>query len=93
MTGLLLQLEAGGKTLALGDGELYSLTFDAADNDSDEFQQAQAEVIETFKSKLQRTYLGTAFKVSDATQSDFAVGLIITDTTFIDVNDGNFRQS
>jgi len=49
-------------------------------------------VIESFKYEAAKgLYFKTRFKVSDATQSDFAVGLVITDTTIIDgVTDGIF---
>ena len=83
-------------TEALGDGDggLLVVTNDAADNDSDEFQWAGGSggVIESFKYEAAKgLYFKTRFKVSDATQSDFAVGLIITDTAFIDgTTDGIF---
>ena len=83
--------EAGGgdATEALGDGDggLLVITNDAADNDSDELQWAGGSggVIESFKYEAAKgLYFKTRFKVNDATQSDFAVGLIITDTAFID---------
>ena len=94
--------EAGGgdATEALGDGDggLLVVTNDAADNDSDEFQWAGGSggVIESFKYEAAKgLYFKTRFKVNDATQSDFAVGLIITDTTIIDgVTDGiYFRKA
>ena len=92
--------EAGGgdATEALGDGDggLLVVTNDAADNDSDEFQWAGGSggVIESFKYEAAKgLYFKTRFKVSDATQSDFAIGLIITDTTIIDgVTDGIFFE-
>ncbi len=92
--------EAGGgdATEALGDGDggLLVITNDAADNDSDELQWAGGSggVIESFKYEAAKgLYFKTRFKVSDATQSDFAIGLIITDTTIIDgVTDGIFFE-
>ena len=92
--------EAGGgdatEALADGDGGLLVITNDAADNDSDELQWAGGSggVIESFKFEAAKgLYFKTRFKVSDATQSDFAIGLIITDTTIIDgVTDGIFFE-
>ena len=72
----------------------FSTIENATDNDSDEFQWAGGSggVIESFKYEAAKgLYFKTRFKVSDATQSDFAVGLIITDTAFIDgTTDGIF---
>ena len=87
---------SGAATEALGDGDggLLVVTNDDADDDSDEFQWAGGSggVIESFKYEAAKgLYFKTRFKVSDATQSDFAVGLVITDTTIIDgVTDGIF---
>ena len=87
---------SGAATEALGDGDggLLVVTNDDADNDSDEFQWAGGSggVIESFKYEAAKgLYFKTRFKVSDATQSDFAIGLAITDTTFIDgTTDGIF---
>lgn len=82
---------AGDATEALtdGDGGLLLITNDAADNDLDFFQK----VGESFKWVAGKPMLfGARFKVSDATQSDFVIGLIITDTTLLDVTDGIFFQ-
>ena len=87
---------SGNATEALGDGDggLLVVTNDDADNDSDEFQWAGGSggVIESFKYEAAKgLYFKTRFKVNDATQSDFAIGLAITDTTFIDgTTDGIF---
>ena len=87
---------SGAATEALGDGDggLLVVTNDDADNDSDEFQWAGGSggVIESFKYEAAKgLYFKTRFKVNDATQSDFAVGLVITDTTVIDgTTDGIF---
>ena len=82
------------EALGSGDGGLLVVTNDDADDDSDEFQWAGGSggVIESFKYEAAKgLYFKTRFKVNDATQSDFAVGLIITDTTIIDgVSDGIF---
>jgi len=87
---------SGNASEALGDGDggLLVVTNDDADNDSDEFQWAGGSggVIESFKYEADKgLYFKTRFKVSDATESDFAVGLVITDTTVIDgTTDGIF---
>jgi len=62
-------------------GGALLITNDDADNDSDEFQLA----VESFKfASGKKSWFKTRFKVSDATQSDWIVGLCITDTTIID---------
>ena len=87
---------SGNASEALGDGDggLLVVTNDDADDDSDEFQWAGGSggVIESFKYEAAKgLYFKTRFKVNDATQSDFAVGLVITDTTVIDgATDGIF---
>ena len=67
-------------------GGALLITNDDADNDSDEFQLA----VESFKfASGKKSWFKTRFKVSDATQSDWIVGLCITDTTIIDaLSDG-----
>jgi len=67
-------------------GGALLITNDDADNDSDEFQLA----VESFKfASGKKSWFKTRFKVSDATQSDWIIGLCITDTTLIDaMSDG-----
>ena len=82
---------AGSATEAVSnaDGGVLVITNDDADDDADFFQFAK----ETFKYETnKRLYFGARFKVSDATQSDFVMGLQITDTTPLDVTDGIFFQ-
>jgi hypothetical protein len=82
---------AGSATEALtdGDGGLLLITNDAADNDLDFFQK----VGESFKFAAgKKLWYKARFKVSDATQADFVIGLVITDTTLLDVTDGVFFQ-
>lgn len=81
----------GSATEALtdGDGGLLLVTNDDADNDADFFQK----VGESFTFAAGKKLLFKArFKVSDATQSDFVIGLQITDTAPLDVTDGVFFQ-
>jgi len=78
-----------GATQALtdGDGGQLLLTNSAADNDLVSLQK----VGESFKFEAgKKLWFKARFKVSDATQSDFVVGLVITDTTPLDVTDGVF---
>ena len=82
---------AGNATEALADvdGGVLLITNDDADNDSDFFNK----VGESFKMESgKKAYFKARFAVSDATQSDFIIGLQITDTTPLDVSDGIFFQ-
>ncbi len=81
------ELGAGSATEALtdADGGVLLVTNDAADNDNDFFQKVgESFLLEAGK----RAVFRARFKVSDATQSDFVMGLQITDTTPLDVTDG-----
>ena len=62
------------------------LTNAAGDNDLD-FLQLKGEA---FKLSTIRKHTSSRFKVSDATQSDFVMGLQITDTTPLATTDGVF---
>jgi len=78
-----------GATQALtdGDGGLLLLTNTAADDDLVSLQK----VGESFRfASGKKLFFEARFKVSDATQSDFVVGLQITDSTPLDVSDGVF---
>lgn len=78
---------AGDATEALtnADGGVLLITNDAADDDADFFQK----VGESFKfTSGKQLWFVARFKVSDATQSDFVMGLQITDTTPLAVTDG-----
>jgi hypothetical protein len=80
---------AGDATEALTsiDGGGLLITNDAADNDADFYQLP----VESFKWEAgKRLFFKVRFKISHATQSDFAIGLQITDTTPLDVTDGIF---
>jgi hypothetical protein len=82
---------AGDATEAITgeNGGVLLITNDAADDDRDFFQLAA----ETFKFIAgKKLWFKARFKVSDATQSDFVMGLQITDTTPLDVTDGVFFQ-
>lgn len=81
----------GSATEALTDedGGVLLITNDSADNDADFFQKVgESFLMEAGK----KAVFKARFKVSDATQSDFVMGLQITDTTPLDVTDGIFFQ-
>jgi len=76
---------AGTQALTAGDGGLLLLTNAAADDNSIFMQNSVASfLMEAGK----RAFMKMRFKVSDATQSDFIAGLVITDTTPLDATDG-----
>ena len=82
---------AGSATEALtnADGGVLLITNDDADNDADFFQKVGESFLFAAGKKL---WFKARFKVSDATQSDFVIGLQITDTTPLAVSDGVFFQ-
>ena len=83
--------EAGGgdasEAVTSSAGGALLITNDAADNDAD-FFNLKGEGFKLSSSK--KAYFSARFKVSDATQSDFVMGLHITDTSPLDVTDGIF---
>lgn len=83
--------EVGAATQALtdADGGVLLITNAAADDNSS-FSQ---KVGESFLMEAGKPAAFKArFKVSDATQSDFVIGLQITDTTPLDATDGIYFQ-
>ena len=66
-------------------GGLLLVTNDDADNDAD-FFNLKTEAFKFVAGK--KTFFKARFAVSDATQSDFVMGLQITDTTPLAVSDG-----
>lgn len=84
--------EAGSGTaseeIISGDGGILKITNAAGDNDNDFFQGK-----ESFKfTSGKPLFFKARFKVSDAIQSDFVMGLQITDTSPLDITDGVFFQ-
>jgi hypothetical protein len=85
---------AGSATEAVSnaDGGVLLITNDAADDDADFFQYSGRDAsatVETFKFIAgKKLWFKARMKVSDATQSDFVMGLQITDTTPLAVTDG-----
>ena len=68
---------AGTVALADGDGGLLLITNDALDNDSESMQKLG----ESFLMALgKKSWFKCRFQVSEATQSDVVMGLVITDT-------------
>ncbi len=80
------ETDAGAtQALANADGGVLLITNTAADDDLVALQK----VGESFKFEAgKKTFFKARLKVSDATQSDFVIGLQITDTTPLAVTDG-----
>ena len=78
----------GVATQALTDinGGAILLTNAAADNDSTQLQKVGESFLLTAG---KRTFFKARFKVSDATQSDFLIGLAVLDTTLMGAVDGD----
>lgn len=73
------ETQAGAtQALTAGDGGLLLLTNSAADDDVNSLQSAVANFTLTAGKK---TFFKCRFKVSDATQSDVMVGLVVVDTS------------
>lgn len=91
-TTTLVEAGAGETTVALkagADGGTLLITTDAADNDGANIQAKG----EAFKAVTYPIYFGCRFKISEATQSDFFIGLAITDTDLLGgVTDAIFFQ-
>jgi len=78
---------AGDATEAIGniDGGVLVITNDAADNDLDFFQLTK----ETFKFVVgKKMFFKCRFKILEVIECDMRLGLMITDTTQLDVTDG-----
>jgi hypothetical protein len=75
------------KAITSGAGGQFLITNAAGDNDADFFNLKGESFLITGS---KRAYFSARFKVSDATQSDFVMGLQITDTTPLAVSDGIF---
>ena len=83
---------ASSATEAVGnlDGGILVITNDAADNDADFFQWAK----ETFKFETgKKLWFKARLKIDEVIQSDFVLGLQITDTTPLAVSDGVYIMS
>lgn len=83
--------EVGVATQALTDvdGGALLVTNAAADNDSSFSQKVGESFLPASGKKM---WFAARFTVSDATQSDWVIGLQVTDTTPLDVTDGMYFQ-
>lgn len=79
------EVGTGTRALTDGDGGLLLVTNAAADNDRNEFQKLGESFL---LAAGKRTFFKARFKVSDATQSDFLIGLAVLDTTLQGSIDG-----
>jgi len=75
------------EAITSGAGGQFLITNAAGDNDHDFFNLKGESFLITGS---KRAYFSARFKVSDATQSDFVMGLQITDTSPLAVSDGIF---
>ena len=75
------------EAITSGAGGQFLITNAAGDNDADFFNLKGESFLITGS---KRAYFSARFKVSDATQSDFVMGLQITDTSPLAVSDGIF---
>ena len=75
------------EAMTSGAGGQFLITNAAGDNDPDFFNLKGESFLITGS---KRAYFSARFKVSDATQSDFVMGLQITDTSPLAVSDGIF---
>jgi hypothetical protein len=86
--------EVGTGTRAVGnlDGGILVITNGAVDDNSNFLQwsgSTNAATVETWKFEAEKPlWFKARFKLSDATESDFVMGLQITDTTPLAVTDG-----
>lgn len=88
----LVEAGAGESTITRPDTSAGALllTTDAAEDDGIEMQLTTGESF-GFATTNYLTYFGIRLKISDATQSDFLVGLCITDTTLLGgMTDGTY---
>lgn len=80
------ETQAGAtQALASGSAGWLLLTNSAADDDLNALQKTPAMLT---LAAAKKTFFSARFKVSDATQSDFVMGLQVVDTTPLDVTDG-----
>ena len=81
---------AATQALTNADGGVLLLTNAAADDNSTFLDKVGESFLLTAGKKA---FFKTRFKISDATQSDFVIGLQVTDTTPLDVTDGVYFRS
>lgn len=79
------EVGVGSRALTDIDGGALLITNAAADNDRNELQKLGESFL---LAAGKRAFFKARFKVSDATQSDFLIGLAVTDTTLQGAVDG-----
>lgn len=91
VTSIWTETKTGAGTVATtdGNGGILLVTNAAADNDAVFIQKIGESFLPTSGKKL---FFEGRFTVSDATQSDWVLGLQVTDTTPLDVTDGIYFQ-
>lgn len=77
------------QALTDADGGVLLLTMASSDDSSSFLQKVGESFLPTAGKKL---FFAARFKVSDAVQSDFVMGLQVLDTTPLDVTDGIYFQ-
>lgn len=92
-TTTVVEVGAGDSTVVLDTTQGGNLLITTAANEDDGVNlQLKGEAFTYATNSV--TYYGTRFKVSDATQSDFLLGLCITDTTLLGgMTDGLYGRS
>ncbi len=93
---IITETGSGTRAVANADGGILVITNGASDNDANFLQWSGltlATAAETWTwQATQSMWFKARFKVSDATQTDFVMGLQITDTTPLSVSDGLYFQ-
>lgn len=86
-TATVTEAGAGNASIAVADlnGGCLTILNDAADDDA-VFVQHKNEI--WLPDAAKRAWFKTRFKISDATQSDFIIGMYVRDTTPLDNTDG-----
>lgn len=91
---VITEVGSGTRAVANADGGILVITNAGSDDDHNYLQWSGvtgSTTAETWKWEATKSmWFKARFKVSEATQSDFVMGLQITDTSPLDVSDGMF---